>query len=521
MDKLKVLIVDDEYLIRELIKRSVDWEVLGLEVVSEASGGTEGLDEVEKHQPDLIITDICMPVVDGIEFSRKVLKKYPQIKIIVLTGHDEFDYARDSVSIGIREYLLKPVDPIKLTDTIIKISSEIHSEINIKKDMEEVLPLLQEKVLNDLLSIRGLGSDILESLSRQKINFSSDCYQVGLIEVKADKTLLYKKRREIIKTIKQHFIENEQFYCFLGNRGFIVLLSHGHGCMTSLSELILNNIVNRLGESVVIGLGRPVLGIESICNSYDEASKALDYQVVEGLDSIIHYNDIGITTGYDSAIQNKLIKDLTFAVKAGLDEKCKTVIEELFLVQIKTVGGDINSVRVMASNILSVLLSISTVNELEIDQIFRNGNQPYENVFKLNSLDGVTHYLFEIATNIMNAIKEKNSKRTGKLVTGVKEHIIKNIKSIDLNLSSVAEVFYVNSSYLSRKFKQETGETFMEFLSNRRIDRAIELLKTTDLRSYEIADEIGIGDPHYFSIFFKKQVGVSISDYKKNLLVKN
>lgn len=521
MNSLKVLIVDDEYLVRELIKRSIDWEVLGLEVVSEASCGMEALEEVEKHHPDIILTDICMPIMDGIELSRQVLKRYPQIKVVVLTGHDEFNYARDSISIGVKEYLLKPIDPVSLTDTLIKQISEINRDKNRDLERKEILPLLQEKVLNDLLSVRGLRSDIYENLKRYNIDFKTDKFQVALIEVKSSKESLYLKIKEVFLTIKEYFISLDDYYCFMGNRGFIVILDHGGGQLVSLCELILNNVIQRLGHSIVVGLGRDVLGIESIANSYDEASKALEYQVVEGVDSIIHFSDIDPITGYDSNLHHKLIKDYTFSVKTGLKDKSSLFIDQLFDLQLKSIGGDLTSVRVMASNIMSVILSIAMKNELDMDKVYGDGIQPYNRIFNLKSLEEIINYLKEISISIIDGINSRNSQITCKLITEVKKYIVNNLGNINLNLSFVAENFNVNSSYLSRKFKQETGETFMEFLSSIRVNRAIELLKTTDLRSYEIADEVGVGDPHYFSIFFKKHTGLSISEYKKQTMVKN
>lgn len=520
MSYFKVLIVDDEYLVRELLKRSINWGDHGLEVVSEATCGMEALEEVEKIQPDILITDICMPIMDGIELSRLVLEKYPQIKVVVLSGHDDFNYARDSVSIGIKEYLLKPIDPVSVSNTLVKLVSEIQKEKEMDLGIKEVFPLLQEKVLSDLLSVRGLRSDIYESLNRYNIEFKSNRFQVGLVEVKSCKENLSLKIEKVFSTIKEYFISQEDYYCFMGSRGVIVILSHGDGRLDSLCELILNNLIQRLGHSIVVGIGREVIGIESIATSYEEAFKALEYQVVEGVDSIIHFSDMGLTLGYDSNLSNKLIKDYAFSVQAGLKEKSANLIDELFKLQIISLGGNINSIRVMASNILSVILSVIMKNEQDSTKIFGDGNQPYNRIFSLNTLEEIVTYLKEISNLVICNINNKNSQITSKLVTEVKSYIVPNLKNIELNLAYVASKFNVNSSYLSRKFKQETGETFMEFLSSQRTMKAIELLKTTDLRSYEIADEIGIGDPHYFSIFFKKKTGLSISEYKKQVFVK-
>lgn len=520
MDKLNVLIVDDEYLVRELLKRSVPWDDLKLTIAGEASGAMEAMDLIEEKQPEIVITDICMPIMDGIKLSSIILDKYPQIKIIVLTGHDDFIYARESISLGIKEYLLKPINPEDLKKCLVKISKEILDEKAVLQDMKDVLPLLKEKTLNDLMSVRGLGDDIVENLSRHDIKFKSDKFRVGLIQIISEKDSLYRNRIDVYNTIKNHFSVNEDVYCFQGSRGFIVILSHNRIDLEGFCDRILNNIVNRLNYSMSIGVGREVEGLENISISYDQASKALEYQVIEGLNSVISFDDLEETIGYDSSMHSKIIKELSFSLKAGLDDRFKENIKELFSLQIKGVGGDINSIRVMASNILSVILSLITEQDLDLHSVFVSGIQPYENIFKLVELRDIESYLYTLGEAVILKIKEKNSNKTSRLVSGVKQHLKDNLSDPEIQLSNVAEKFYVNPSYLSRKFKQETGETFMEFLGFLRIEKAVELLKTTDKRSYEIAYDIGINDPHYFSIFFKKKMNISISDYKKQLKVK-
>ncbi|MGL1893460.1 MAG: response regulator [Spirochaetaceae bacterium] len=521
MDNLKVVIVDDEYLVRELIKRSISWDQLGLTVSGEASGAMEALDLINEKQPDIVITDICMPIIDGIKLSSLILEKYPQINIIVLTGHDEFYYAKESISLGIKEYLLKPINADELKQCLIKLTKDIREEKVNKDRINTLLPYLKDKTLNDLMFPGGLGEDILENISRNNIEFKTSKFSVALVQAFSSKYDLHTNRLKVYNTIKDYFTDGLDLYCFLGSRGYIVLLNHtDEVVLEDVCERILNNILNRLEISISIGVGNEVFNYIDICNSYDQASKALDYRVIEGKNSVITFNNIDLAQGYDSNKHNKLIKELTFSIKTTLEARFRDNMDDLFRLQIKGSGGDLNSIRVMAANIVSVILSLISELALEVDDIFTSGSQPYENVFKLTDLLDIKDYLFKLGVSVIAKIRLKNSNNTSKLIDGVKIYVENNLSDTDLQLSSVALKFNVNSSYLSRKFKQETDETFKEFLAFLRIEKAILLLKTTDKRSYEIAEDIGISDPHYFSIFFKKQMNMSISDYKKELKVK-
>ncbi len=523
MDKIesyRVVIVDDEYLVRELIKRSIPWQEINLDIVGEATGAMEAMDVIEETNPDILITDICMPIIDGIKLSSMVLNQYPQIKVVVLTGHDEFHYAKESISLGIKEYMLKPINPPELKSCMIKLVKQIKEERILENNLQIMAPYLKEKVLNDLVSFRP-EIDIVENLKRNEIFFSSEEYQVALCNVISTGDSIYKDRMSVFNIIHNHFVGDTDIYCFLGSRGYIVLLSHNSSIdLELLSQRIINNVINRLDLTLSIGIGESVYNLMDIYTSYNQASKGLEYQVVEGINSVILFNDIKSVTGYDSIKQGLLINELAFSIKTGIIDRLENSINELFELQIRGIGGDINSIRVMASNILSTVLSLISEEGLEVKDIFVIEKQPYENIFKLVDLKDIKLYLFNLSESIIRIIKDKNSKRNSLLISKVKNFLKDNLDNCELQLAGTAEIFNVNSSYLSRKFKQECGESFIEYLAKLRLQKAIILLKNSDKRSYEIADEIGISDPHYFSIFFKKKMNMSISEYKKTLKVK-
>ncbi len=191
-DILKVIIVDDEYLIRNLIRMKVNWEEVNMEMVGEAGNAEQALELVDKLKPDIIFTDICMPAMDGIELSRRIVEKYPYIKIIIVTGYDDFEYARSSIKLGISDFILKPINSSELMQTLSKLRNIIGSERNreieynqLKKQVEESLPILREKFLNELLLEQLTFEEIISKCNYFKININPNCdiFQIALMEV--------------------------------------------------------------------------------------------------------------------------------------------------------------------------------------------------------------------------------------------------------------------------------------------------------------------------------------------------
>ena len=526
---LKVIIVDDEKLIRQLLRNCINWGKFGFRLIAEASGSMEAIDLVDEHVPDIIFTDICMPFVDGIELSRIVLEKYPGIKIIIVTGHEKFEYAKQSIRLGITDFLLKPIN----NDEIIKVLSNIKKVLEeeklhwkeydkLKKQLEEDLPYLKEKYLNNLLT----GTLSLEDIHRKSeyfnIHLKSEWSQIAVIynscqDSKNIEEDVLISRLNALEYSKEYFKDKSDIYLFLNNDDKIIILNNNKVIkLTEECEILKTKLINRLNCNVSIGIGNPYNTFYDISLSYNEACDALKYRIIEGSNNVIHYNDIYFSNDKKVIIKNKSINDLKFYLKIGVYSISANIIEQML--DEKEIGKsiDIQSIRVIASNIISVILNIIMNTEINIRSIF-TGPEPYEHIFKIETLPEMIEYLKELALALTDLINNLKTNKTNRLISEIKDYIIENISNYDLILYNLADEFTLNPSYLSRKFKKETGKTFIEYVSKLRIKKAVKLLKETDLKNYQIAEEIGIADPHYFSIFFKKYLNMSISDYRKKI----
>lgn len=401
ISNIKVLIVDDEYLVRNLLKKCINWDELGMEIIGEASSGEDAIEIVSQYKPDLVFTDICMTNMDGIDFADFIIKKFSDIKVIVITGYNDFKYAQRSIKAGIKDYLLKPIDDKVVLDTVLKIKKEIEkekealSEYNIlKKQIIKNKPFFIERLLNLIIQPDSDTNEVKKLMNYLNFKFKFDNFQVSVIEIifgnqdnylRETEKIVYETK--ILNAIKEYFRPYEDIYIFFDINYKITILNNKYESNFEKDlEDIKETILNAFNYHYCIGVGNIKNGIENAEKSYKEALGSLNYP---------------------------------------------------------------------------------------------------------------------------------RSKKPNKLIDDISKYINLNLGDSELSQTKVAQIFFVNPSYLSRIFKKETGINFMDYLTKLRIEKAMILLKNTDLMAYEVGERVGIPDSSYFSRCFKRYIGVSASEYKK------
>jgi two-component system response regulator YesN len=531
---LNVLLVDDEYLIRDLLKKCIDWKSLGMQIVSECSSAQEALDFIEQTVPDIIITDICMPFMDGIEFSEIVLEKYPHMKIIILTGYDDFEYAKNSVKIGITDFLLKPIDDDELTQILSKIKQKIEKEkahqkeySQLKKQLANYLPYIKEKFFNELLQNTLEDSELNDKLSYLQIPIIPDFFQISVIEptplstpgtsTEEQKLLL---RMQNMKMIKKYFNNQLYIHIFFDTSHRIVILNNNIQIdLADNCEKIKNAILHQQNCTVSIGIGNSYIHSKNIKSSYKEACYALNYKVIVGKNELIHYSDIDFLTQKNWQFDREELDAFSFYLKTGMKEKAVESLDCFF--NTLQLGADItiNPIRIISSNIISVLLNTLIEINIDISDVFEENTYPYEQIFKIDTLPDMKTYLKTLIDKVIAIIHKIHTNKTNSLISQIETYISDHSSDSDLTLAYVAKQFFLNPSYLSRIFKQEIGKTFSEYVLKVRMEQAITFYKETHLKTYEIAEKVGIPDPNYFSTCFKKYIGLSPTDYKRTINV--
>lgn len=524
---LKVMLVDDEEKERNLLKLCINWTEIEMVIVGEASSGSEALDLIEELSPDIIITDIRMPFMDGLEFSRIVAETYPFIKVMVLTAHEEFEYAKEGIKVGVSDFLLKPIKRIELKNALLNLKLKIEAERihkneydELKKQLEDSFPFIKEKFLNELLQSSISEEDIKSKLEYFSIEGFCKYVQIALIEPSHPDLDVDEEKRVLLgmkctEIVKQYFKDDKEIEVFVDNNQRIVILSGGPQVeLVECCEQIKAMVINRLKCYVNIGIGNVYKVLRDMKQSYKEAKEALNYKVIYGKNHIVSFDENKINKNtWNTKIDE--LSEMGFYIKTGLDDKAIEAVAAIFKDFCNQGIKSIDYIRITSINIVTIVLNSITELGIEFNSIFEDGTLPYDRVLKIDTVPDMEEYLINMIKHVINTVRSLRTRKTNKVIGDIVTYMKENLSEPELSLSKVAKEFYLNSSYLSRAFKQETGRTFVEFMTSLRIENAISLFKETDLMLYEVAQKIGIPDPNYFGKCFKKYVGMSVNDYRK------
>ncbi len=528
MKKLNILIVDDEPRTRTLLRECIDWQSYGLNIQNEASGAFEAMDIIRDNTPDIMFVDINMPFMNGLELSKRVLTSYPFIKIVILTGYGEFSYAKESVSLGVFEFLEKPIQPEIIKSTANKLYTAITEErtfraeySTFKKQIIEQKNLYREKFLNGLLS--NTPDNILRSqFESVDLILTNSHFQVAVIEIAENINVppeeMFLKKIGIQTQTDEYFTNMEGLYIFRDNMERTTILSNNIDInLPTKLEPLLNSLKQTLDITLVIGIGNEYRTDEGIKNSYTEACKSLSYCAIIGWDTVIWYGEIenssselwpGISENADSLI---------FAIKSGMNDKSYQIINDIFNISPPKNRDVLSVIRGISAGVMAIFLQIMAETDITDESIFLEDEHPFQMIFSYTTLDELKKYLLNINRRIHSSLNSKSLNKKQDLINQIQDYMSQNLTELELSQGSVAEKFTMNPSYLSRFFKKKTGQTFVEYLTELRINKSKLYLKSSNLKAYEIANKIGIQDPQYFSVLFKKNTGFSISEYRKNI----
>lgn len=523
MGKLKVLIVDDEYLIRNLLRMRIDWEEQGLMIVGEASNAQEALDMVDKQKPDIIFTDIYMPNINGIEFSSRVLNKYPDIKIVVVTGHDEFEYAQQSIKIGISDFILKPIRASDILHVTEKLKREIDEKRRrdielekLKQELEQNFPYLREKFLYQWLKGTLSIEEIYEKAEYFKypLFYRRAAYQLAVIEISSSSGKQTEEKLILLGMECRNCIE-----AFFSEDSLVIILSEAQDRIVIISfreasdlvddcESLKSILIDSLQCFVNIGIGKKRENIHEAHLGYQEANRALHYKVFVGHNQVVCFEDI--VEGREDHYRSKpeLLQQLQFCISVGSPDRAAQMLTQIFDVSFSSIA----QFRTAAMDVITECQRAAMEREIEDEHTLKT--ETLVSILTANNLPELKRILESYVLNVSNTINMENQAKVGNLISQVKEYLENHMRDPKVGLASTAAVFFISPGHLGRLMKKETGQTFVEYLTDIRMKRAEHLLKTTDLKGYEIGEQVGIPDPHYFSVLFKKTIGRSMNEYR-------
>lgn len=525
---IKVLIVDDEKLERVLIKKGFNWEENGFEIIGEANSGKSALEFIENNKPDLILTDINMPQMDGIELTEKIFSKLPDCYVVIITGYREFEYARKAIKLGVEDFLLKPVNIQEIEKVVTVIKNKIYNEReqineieNWKKNLIIHQDIIMENFFQKWTENRVSEEEAVEKLEGYGLlNIINQCVCVNIRFRTTKNNSVQSKVDNVVEIIKNKDYDNAIFFVNNSKNIVIYFMNTKVDNVKMLAEELLITINQELKLKPIIGMSRSNLGFGGVYNAFKQAKNAVSAVVTLGVNEVLTYDkykEILNRNSFDGDKPANAInwEDFDFSISNCLVDKVEYYIDT-YIVEIKSLGVvDKEYLGIMGINMLSRAGTSLLKKGQSISEILGD-NVVYEEIKYFNTISDLEIYLKKNISIILKVIEKKKTKQLNKTVSEAIEYINNEIFNPELSLKVVANQIYSNESYLSRIFKKEVGISFIEYITKKRIDKSIELLNTTDLKVYEIAEQVGFRESHYFSICFKKQTGLTIKEFKKD-----
>lgn len=534
----KLMVVDDEEIIRKGLINSIDWNQYGYSIAAEAENGRKALELVHTVKPDIIITDIYMPVMDGIEFALEVRRLFQEIIIIFLSGYNEFIYAQKAIEAGIFRYLTKPVLEEELLLTLKEAGADLeHKEleknqiVKLKALIRDSLPLLKERFFLNLVKGAFNEKEIQNKLEYFGIHIEAEQFFCMILSMDEYFALNEKENEADLNLLKfaiQNITEEilaemkDPVFCFEEKQNEIGVLfcSKGGGEINLLSALhselqkIQEAVRRYLKTTVSIGIGRCCGRLAEISRSYREAEASLGYRTAFGKNSIIYFGDIGQPekAGIPSSTFEK-INELVKAVKGGDMMAAFDTVTEVFETLRRENSLKKSHIHLLVIEIINKFIRILLEFGADISEVYGDDFTPFT-LLNYDTQEDITSRLKELTGRMVEFVNAKHKVVNRSFVEKAKEFINGNYMLEGLNLSIIADHVHVSPGYFSQLFKQVVGESCVEYITRIRLNEAKKRLKETNLKTYEIAFQVGYSDSQYFSTCFKKHVGVSPTDYR-------
>lgn len=530
---LKVFLVEDEFVVREGIKNNVEWKSHGYEFCGEASDGELAFPMIQKLKPDIVITDIKMPFMDGLTLSRLIKKEMPWVEIIILTGHQEFEYAKEGIKIGVAEYLSKPIngeDLLKAVDTVAVKIEEKHKEREIReqymKEMQENFQKERKELFQYLVTGSKSVSELLEIGDRLEMDLSAMWYNIVLFVTRSNMHAMDEYSNSLVEIELKLKELNDDSHLIVFDRNLegkaLLFKADSREELESIQSEYLaktREILENYGHvSYFGGIGEPVNRLRELPMSFEQASHAFAHRYLVKESCILNSEtseqgvylekeEFNISKVDTKQIDRSKIREF---LKLGNPGETIYFVEEFF----KDLGS--KSVEsIMFRQYIAMDAYFGVVDFLEDMQLSREEIEPLDVASgTLQSVDNTMKYVVRIIEKAVELRERKASNRYGGIVDEVIQYIEKNYAEEELSLNILASHVNFSPNHLSMIFSQQTGQTFIKYLTDYRMNKAKELLRCTGKRSSEISIEVGYKDPHYFSYLFKKTQGMTPTQYR-------
>lgn len=527
--KIRVVLADDEPLIIKGLRKLIQWDHLGIEIVAQAYDGRELLEVIDEFKPDIVISDISMPHLTGIDIIKEINSRKLAIKTIFISAFQEFSYARDAVAFGAVDYLVKPINKQQLENVLARAVSMIKEE-NEEEKRRNKLQLFERKRQDEQmqdwlvrLTDQGLPphSEAFRQLGDQ---LKGPLYTIGIVELdridnESDRWPAQEKK--LIDFAIENILHEVVFlsgmgHVFFRNHSHVFLIEHAEPYEAlQLAEDIKKKIKSFLKLSVSLGISSPVQSITGLTEAYTQAEQALQMKYFIGLNKVITYENPKPVQAMDNELysyQQEIIRGLTSS--ALLDAK-EGLNKLLAAIKAAAFGNPQLAVSTGFSSLLFIMQQIKKSGVHMADGSFdihdlQSKLGEYETFADMEQ--GITAIVEELYLRLDDKAGNKEKLLLAKIKQYIEEHY-----NEEITLESVAAIAFMNPYYFSSFFKKHTNQNFKQYVTEVRMNQAIRLLSSTDYMVYEIAERVGYNNARHFSDMFKKIYGKLPNEYKQEL----
>ena len=493
--------------------------------------GEQAYVQIKKLEPDIVITDIKMPFMDGLELTKLIRESLPDTSVIILSGFGEFEYAKEAIELSAEEYILKPIDADELHEIFTRLKVNLDEEFdkrrnlqNLEKYYQESFPFFKEQFLIGLIEGHIEPERIEEITSDYGEDIRGNFYAVGIIKLSfenreqlnsGDRKLFSVSLNELAKeTLKDY----KNYHClnYLGN---VIVL----GCFERQDEYdefvsCLDKICKLSAKLIQVpttaGVGIVVTQLNDLFRSFKAAREATAYRKIFDENQAFSILDVEPDRSAYNLFENDNVNTILKQIKIGSESELNIAIHDFFE-SFSHRGIGIYQIKISLMEAYFEIIKLAKAYEIPEASLGANEGDIFEYLDDIDLIEEAEKWFIDKCFLIQKEIKKSRMDSTEILVDKAKEYIKDNYNDSDLSVDKVCSNLNVSANYFSAVFKKNTGDSFVSYLTNIRMKKAVELLETTDEKAYIIAGIVGYDEPNYFSYVFKKTYGVSPSKYRQ------
>jgi len=527
----RMILVDDEDEVRGRISSKISNES-GFQVVAAAGNGYDALELIEKHKPHVVLTDIKMPFVDGIELARTIKRDFPTTRIAFITGYDEFEYAREAVELHVTSYLTKPVTQSDISGFLDKLKVELDNEFKekynldmLRKRYEQSIPLIIDNYFTSyLISSQSGKTEDIENLRQYGIFLDDRKFITAFVQTERGQdhhdVVEYEKLKLSVRSVIQSILERHDYsyYSFHFNNGIVLVIKNNSLNFMKKVDSVFYEMVKMVEQylsiAIDIGVSNQHIGFSKLRTAYQESEQALGFSRFLNAGRIVYIDQLEKDRPKVLTLSDTDINDIVYNMKFGSDQEIRNVMESLKLNALKD-SKSITNFRPYIIAMVNVLVNFSESIGVDLDEVL--GEDVLEKITRFRNLEQMFDWVLSVIIKLREMNLKNKMSNSQKMLDNAINFMERNYTDTTISMESVCDEMGISISYLSLLFKKEKQTTFVKYLTMIRLEKAKELLGMTGEKIIDIAGKCGYNEVYYFSHSFKKYTGVSPKKYREEL----